>query len=209
MNLTYLGDNIADLRKNVGLSQEELAEKLGVSRQAVSKWERNETYPETENLIALSNLFNLSLDDLVNKPQDNCANLVEINATTNSNVDANVDNEKKEENSNKDFNKNKKNITNKTIGRLWEKLPYPIVITIIYLIWGFLTKNGFAVGWTLYITIPCYYSLVSAIRRKRMSEFAYPVFCTFLFLLFGMLFGIWHPLWIIFLTIPVYYCIIS
>ena len=67
MKITYLGDNIADLRKQSGISQEEFADKLKVSRQAVSKWERNEAYPDTENLIAISNFFNVKIDDLINK----------------------------------------------------------------------------------------------------------------------------------------------
>lgn len=48
-----------------GLSQEALAEKLGVSRQAVSKWERSESSPDTDNLIALAKLYGVSLDELL------------------------------------------------------------------------------------------------------------------------------------------------
>lgn len=57
------------LRKNKGLTQEELAEKLGVSRQAVAKWESSLVYPDIYNLIQISNLMNVSLDYLV-KEQD-------------------------------------------------------------------------------------------------------------------------------------------
>lgn len=58
-------NRLYELRKKQGLSQEELAEKLGVSRQAVSKWERSEASPDTDNLIALAKLYNLSLDELI------------------------------------------------------------------------------------------------------------------------------------------------
>ena len=61
-----LGDKLIQLRKRKGLSQEELAEKLGVSRQSVSKWESNNTYPETERLIQICNIFECSMDDLIN-----------------------------------------------------------------------------------------------------------------------------------------------
>jgi HTH-type transcriptional regulator/antitoxin HipB len=54
-----------ELRKKHNLSQEELAEKLGVSRQAVSKWERSEASPDTDNLIALAKIYELSLDELI------------------------------------------------------------------------------------------------------------------------------------------------
>ena len=53
------------IRKNKGLTQEELAEKLSVSRQAVTKWESGQVYPEITNLIQISNLFNVTVDYLV------------------------------------------------------------------------------------------------------------------------------------------------
>ena len=56
---------LARAAKLAGLSQEALAEKLGVSRQAVSKWERSESSPDTDNLIALAKLYGVSLDELL------------------------------------------------------------------------------------------------------------------------------------------------
>lgn len=61
------GEKIQKLRKEAGLSQEELACQLGVSRQAVSKWERDSGYPETEKIIHMSRLFNVTLDYLLNE----------------------------------------------------------------------------------------------------------------------------------------------
>ncbi|MBQ7848567.1 MAG: helix-turn-helix transcriptional regulator, partial [Clostridia bacterium] len=58
-------NRLAELRRAHGLSQEELAEKLGVSRQAVSKWERAESSPDTDNLIALAQLYGVTLDVLL------------------------------------------------------------------------------------------------------------------------------------------------
>ena len=58
-------NRLYELRKQHNLSQEELAEKLGVSRQAVSKWERSEASPDTDNLIALAKIYDLSLDELI------------------------------------------------------------------------------------------------------------------------------------------------
>ena len=60
-----LGENIAGLRKKMGLSQEQLAEKIGVSRQAVSKWEQDGAQPELDKLIALCRLFPVSADVLL------------------------------------------------------------------------------------------------------------------------------------------------
>jgi len=58
-------DRLLTLRKEHGFSQEELAEKLGISRQAISKWERAEASPDTDNLIELAKLYGISLDDLL------------------------------------------------------------------------------------------------------------------------------------------------
>ena len=60
-----IGEKLSKLRKENGISQEELAEKLNISRQAISKWENNESLPDTENLIAIAKLFNVSIDFLV------------------------------------------------------------------------------------------------------------------------------------------------
>lgn len=60
------GDNLKRLRKSKNLSQEVLAEKIGVSRQSVSKWETGEAYPEMNNILILCNIFHCKINDLVN-----------------------------------------------------------------------------------------------------------------------------------------------
>jgi len=59
------GEKLYKLRKAQGLSQEALAEKLNTSRQAVSKWENNNGYPETEKIILISQIFQITLDELL------------------------------------------------------------------------------------------------------------------------------------------------
>ena len=61
-----LANRLLQYRKNSGLSQEELAEKLNISRQSVSKWERAEASPDTDNLIELAKIYNVTLDELLN-----------------------------------------------------------------------------------------------------------------------------------------------
>lgn len=58
-----------ELRKKYGLSQDELAEKVYVTRQAVSRWENGETIPNTETLKLLSNLFDVSINTLLGSPR--------------------------------------------------------------------------------------------------------------------------------------------
>lgn len=65
MDIT-LGERLTQLRKAHNLSQEQLAEKLGVSRQAVSKWERDEAAPDTNNLIMLAKIYGVTIDELLN-----------------------------------------------------------------------------------------------------------------------------------------------
>jgi len=77
-----LSEKLYTLRKKSGLSQEQLAEQLSVSRQAISKWESGQSVPESDKLLAISNYFDISLDYLMkedeepkeisaNKPKDN------------------------------------------------------------------------------------------------------------------------------------------
>lgn len=59
-------DKLQKIRKENNVTQEQLADKLSVSRQAVSKWESGTAYPDTEKLIQISKIFNTSLDELIN-----------------------------------------------------------------------------------------------------------------------------------------------
>lgn len=63
-------DHFTALRKKAGLSQSEIAEKLFVTRQAVSRWEQGGTVPEIETLQAISKLFNVTINDLLGYPTD-------------------------------------------------------------------------------------------------------------------------------------------
>ena len=67
------GEKLQALRRSAGMSQDTLAERLDVSRQAVSKWERDEALPETENLIRIAEIFGVSLDELLQQPRRTAA----------------------------------------------------------------------------------------------------------------------------------------
>ncbi|MGN1138455.1 MAG: helix-turn-helix transcriptional regulator [Ruminococcus sp.] len=58
-------EKLKSMRKQSGMSQEKLAEKIGVSRQAITKWENNTGIPDIENMLAISSLFNISVDELL------------------------------------------------------------------------------------------------------------------------------------------------
>lgn len=78
-----LADNLKRIRKENNLSQEQLAEKLGVSRQSVSKWESNQAYPEMDKMLQLCEMFNLNMDDLLNQ------NVTEVNNKKKSKINVN------------------------------------------------------------------------------------------------------------------------
>ena len=75
-----LGEKIQRLRKEKGMSQEQLAAQLTISRQAISKWELGETMPDTENIVQLSKLFDVSTDYLLNDEID--INMVHVQEPT-------------------------------------------------------------------------------------------------------------------------------
>ncbi|MBP3840614.1 MAG: helix-turn-helix transcriptional regulator [Bacilli bacterium] len=66
-----LGQNILNLRKKNGLSQEQLGEKVNVTRQTISNWELEETAPNPEQLKLLSKVLNVSVDDLIDNDLQN------------------------------------------------------------------------------------------------------------------------------------------
>lgn len=231
-------NRLYELRKKKGLSQEELAEKLGVSRQAVSKWERSEASPDTDNLIALAKIYELSLDELIfgeketkeEKSEDRKngnkvnigpsgiyvetddgdkvqINLKGIQVTEGNHIHINSDDDDDDDFDDEDDDESDRSKSSTAV-KLWLHVPYPIICAITYLIFGCLNIcGGWALSWIVFVTIPIYYSLVQAIYKKRLSDFAFPVFTAFAYLFTGLYFDNWHPSWIIFLTIPIYYCI--
>ncbi len=80
-----LGSNILELRKKKGLSQEELSEIVGVTRQTISNWELNETQPNPEQLKLLSKALNVSVDELIDNDIKNALIEKTIRTEANSN----------------------------------------------------------------------------------------------------------------------------
>ena len=198
MNL-QIAQRLQTLRQANGYSQEALAEKLGLSRQAISKWERAESSPDTDHLIELAKLYGVTLDELLFGTD---ADAVSSDAPQPDSCE--IPDEENEEPSEL-YQQNLRNLRKRRI--LWHAFPYPIAVTIAFLVWGF--AGGWAVSWTLFLTVPLYYSLVEAIVSRNANAFAWPVFVTFVYCFAGMQWGLWHPLWLIFLTVPLYYGVVE
>jgi len=77
VNLMKFGDNLRQIRKSKKMSQEQLAEKVNVTRQSVSKWENGESYPEMNNILELCKIFNCKLNDLVHTDMTDISSLDE------------------------------------------------------------------------------------------------------------------------------------
>ena len=71
------GDNLRQIRKSKKMSQEQLAEKVNVTRQSVSKWENGESYPEMNNILELCKIFNCKMNDLVHTDMKDISSLDE------------------------------------------------------------------------------------------------------------------------------------
>lgn len=207
-------DRLTELRKAKGLSQEELAERLGVSRQAVSKWERAESSPDTDNLIELAKIYGVTLDKLIYGN--------ETEAGDNSSVSEQTEETLSEHEEKAYFSEDDISVTvddGKTYLKVKRKariveLLYPLgalILTITYLVLGFILPNGqgWANYWFLFILIPVVGSVGDAIISKSISRFNYPCFVTAVYCAVGMIAGIWHPTWAAFVTIPVFYILTS
>lgn len=174
-----MGERLYELRRKRGLNQEQLADELGVSRQAVSKWERGESQPDVGNLIALSNLYGVSIDYLAkgdpdDKPDD-------------AKMDAEACEEKNEAAPAQSADSSKDPETEKA------SFPPPINEQPLFV-------NG--------APQPMPGALPSKSRNPWLT-FPYPLLVAVLFLLGGFLFGAWNPGWVLFLTIPFYYWMAS
>lgn len=224
-----IANRLVNLRKSNNLSQEALAEKLGISRQAVSKWERAEASPDTDNLIMLARLYGVSLDELL-KTEDEIPmpdppalegqeDYVDVgfqgihvrdkNGEVHVGWDGiHVDDSKKGDNVHID--KNGVYVNGKKYDKGWfshnhyHRFPMWAVISVLYILIGVMW-NAWHPGWLLFFFVPIWHSLLEAIYQKNPNCFAYPVFATLVFLCLGIFGFCWHPGWVVFLTIPLYY----
>jgi len=233
-----IANRLVKLRKEKGLSQEELADKLGLSRQAVSKWERAEASPDTDNLICLAKLYGVSLDELLTSDDD-------IETIVKEQVKDKEEEDKEEDstaevktdehgktiivNDGKDkvvinIDKNVKSHIEHGID-LWKNNKLLKISGIIegtlficsiiaYVVLGTLVPTAWAWGWIILFVPEILASILRAIAKKQFKEFNMALLAVFSYFFFTMAMpmtiapdwtALWHPLWVIFLAIPVYY----
>lgn len=203
-----MAQQLVDRRKAAGLSQEALAAQLGVSRQAVSKWERSESSPDTDNLIALAALYGVSLDELLYREAvDSTDDSQTDDEAQNSNagtvtIDGETFSSWKEAHDKLDHHG--KHFHTK-VGRAWNKFPFPALVALAYLVLG-IVYGTWGMGLFLVFLVPVYYAIGDFIDRRHLSkliEAIYPAAAIAWFLYMWLCLGQPHPAWIILITIPV------
>lgn len=201
-------NKLYELRKKNGLSQEELADKIGVSRQAISKWERAESSPDTDNLIALADLYGITLDELLNKKEAVESNIIEENKKNQEDVVEVVEEKEEDDDDTKEDSEEDKLLKKSKAVRIVDSCIF-LVAAIAFLLLGLLIEDAFRWSWLTFLLAIVISSLVHAIKLKRAEVFNYPVFVTMIYLFLGLGYpgAIWHPTWVIFITIPIFYSI--
>ena len=182
-----LADRLVKLRKENKLSQEALAEKLGLSRQAISKWERAEASPDTDNLIALASLYGISLDELLgNEKKAEKEGVAEKSSLADTQIKA------------------KENL---------KKAPLLLLGAIAVYVVGGIILGGkwWAVMWALIALVFAYaLSCASKIYENKrvlsiiLMTLAVTLISASVYVVGGILLSLWNIAWVVFLSIPAY-----
>ncbi len=182
-----LADRLVALRKENGYSQEVLAEKLGLSRQSISKWERAEASPDTDNLIALAQVYNMTLDELLGNDESAPKKETKV--------------------------KEKTPMTNAQIKgkKLMKIMPIiSIAVVVVYVLVGFAAKIWHPT-WMMFLLIPLLLTVAISLlagKTKRITALmltsSVSLLAVIVYLFAGLVFQMWAVAWIVFLAIPVY-----
>ena len=195
-----IAQRLAELRRERGFSQEGLAEQLGLSRQAVSKWERAESAPDMGNLIALADLYEVTLDELLRVSPE-----VEEDMRFESQERAeSVETEAAAAAEAALAAAARAEAAAATAAEVPEAPKVVVEVNAPAASVPAAAPGGFPPSASVPIAPP------PAPRPKDpLQSFPYPLLCAVIFLLAGFCFGWWHPGWVIFLTIPFYYWVVN
>ncbi len=185
-----LADRLVELRKEQKLSQEALAEKLGLSRQSISKWERAEASPDTDNLIALAEVYGITLDQLLGNDERKTEPQPQPKVAEKQLSAKQI--------------KGKQNL---------KKTPLLFLGAIAVYVGGGIILGVFwwSLMWILFPLVLGYtFSALSMCFEDKkvlsiiFSTIAAILFAVAFYIVLGIAFGLWGIAWIIFLAIPAY-----
>ena len=206
--ITNLGERIVTLRKEMNLSQEALAEQIGVSRQAISKWERGEASPDIQNLAALAETFGLSIDEFIHAEEELSQRKTKLVGL--------------------DLRKNAEKMIILAVAIFilsafgFIALPFDGRTNI--LIFGFLVTAGVLLCIKAGFMFERFYMLnkdtlnkdedlqprnSQSKRKKEAIGTAVALICTLVYLFISFVYGLWHPGWLVFLLIPITYVLLD
>jgi len=206
--ITNLGERIVTLRKEMNLSQEALAEQIGVSRQAISKWERGEASPDIQNLTALAETFGLSIDEFIHADEELSQRKTKLVGL--------------------DLRKNAEKMIILAVAIFilsafgFIALPFDGRTNI--LIFGILVTAGVLLCIKAGFMFERFYMMnkdafnkdedlqprnSQSKRKKEAIGTAVALICTLVYLFISFVYGLWHPGWLVFLLIPITYVLLD
>lgn len=212
-----IAERLVAMRREAGLSQEELAGRLELSRQAISKWERGESAPDMGNLVALADLYEVSLDELIRGKAPEPAAAPEASEV--EKVDVTINTYINDEKTKPAGAADAAVVVETATGTAAAAAPEPVTSASS----SAATAAASAPGQTQACPPPPQTPPVYAVPAPAAAPapapapqpasevwmtFPYPLFIVLLYLVLGFVFGLWHPGWIIFLTIPFFYWIV-
>ena len=210
------GQRLARLRKEKGLTQEDVASQITISPQAVSKWENDNSEPDLDTLNKLADIFNCSVDELLGREKGEQEHKSEPEP----------DPEKDEKEQEKILEEHASEVVE---GKIKEAMHYHKehkafwitgaslmgLAVIAYLLMGLLWKDqnmGWKMGWVVFFLPFIISSIVECIEKRLFAKFAYPFLACLVYFTLGFLgdylgFRSWDVYWVIFITIPAFYFI--
>lgn len=216
-----IANRLLQYRKRMGLSQEELAEKIGVSRQAVSKWERAEASPDTDNLIELSKVYGVTLDEMLRggaeeaqTAEESAADKMENTASSDNNTEVETETDSYDGGFNINDNGDRVHIGFDGI-HVHDKHGKKVDVSRSGI---FVEENG---EQKVYTGADGHIHKSSDVLEKEQEharvhgniwmKLPYPIVAVIAYVLFGVfnVMGGWAYGWIVFLTIPLYYTLVE
>lgn len=233
-----IANRLVELRKKNDLTQEELAARLGISRQAVSKWERAEASPDTDNLIMLSRVYGVSLDELLKTDGEVGPDPAEAAEAAGEAAGDTAGGESKKRATKVQINLKGIHVEDEDdivhVG--WDGIHIEDAEGVHVNIpnacrdcegtdcdgcdkAGWRAKTGddprVIINGKEYSGDGCVVVDGKVVDSKKTrhggfwSSFPFPVLVTAVYLLMGFVWDLWHPGWVIFVTVPLYYAIIN
>lgn len=197
-----IANRLVNLRKTNNYSQEALAEKLGISRQAVSKWERAEASPDTDNLILLARLYKVSLDELLSTQE-------EIQRLE---TDTDLSGEEEEvENSANQKDREKREFVHVSLKGIHVKDKDG---SEVHVGWDGIHVDDFNKNENIHVNKDGVYVNGRKCDKHYFKDhheqkFPMALLITIAYLFIGGMFHLWHPGWLLFLLIPIWYSFVE